>query len=112
MMHHGPGHNHVEWAPGAFERAQMRPMVDISWDSMLALPEGTEILCLFVAPLGVAVKGMQFFMDEKNRATIEAWKADGHVALPSHVQYVLPTFDLDPSLFLTEEPRKDADTND
>lgn len=111
MMHHGGGHNHIDWAPGAFEKAQMRPIVDINWENILALPEGTEILCLFVAPLGVAVKGMQFFMDEKNRHTIEAWRDAGNVALPAHISYVLPSFDLDPTQFLTEEPRKDADND-
>lgn len=112
MMHHGGGHNHIEWGEGAFERATMRPMVDVTWDSILALPEGTEVLAIFVAPLGVAIKGMQFFMDAGNRASIEAWKEAGNVALPNHISYVLPTFDLDPSLFLaTEEPRKDADND-
>jgi hypothetical protein len=112
MIRHGGGHNHIEWGPGAFERATMRPMEDVTWDNLLALPEGTEVLAIFVAPLGVALKGLQFFMDTQNRQSIENWKAAGNVALPNHVSYVLPSFDLDPNMFLTEERRKDADSDD
>jgi hypothetical protein len=98
----------VEWAPGAMERATMIPMGEVTWESMLALPEGTEMLVIFVAPLGVAIKGMQFFLDEHNRATLQQLR-EAHTMLPAHVSYVLPKFDLpDPEAFASS-PRKDAD---
>lgn len=87
----------------------MIPMGEVTWESMLALPDNTEMLIIFVAPLGVAIKGMQFFLDAHNRETIERLRDDGRTMLPAHVSYVLPKFDLpDPEAFASS-PRKDAD---
>lgn len=98
----------TQWSPGAFERAKMRPMPNPTWDSMLALPEETEVLCIFIIPMVGAVRGMQFFMDATNRENIIAMRDGGKTPLPAHVAYVLPEIVVpDPSEFFT--PRKDAD---
>lgn len=99
----------LDWAEGAFDRAVMRPMPEPTWESILALPNGTEVLCLFVAPFGIALRGMQFYMDESNHTKLEALRDDPKTSLPTYVTYVLPQFEVpDPEEFFLDH-RKDAD---
>lgn len=97
----------------AFSRCRMRPMPGPTWESLLALPEGTEVLVLFVLPMtGGAIRGMQFVMDERNHRAVENMRDDESTDLPTYAAYILPDITVpEPEDFINADnhPRKDAD---
>lgn len=102
----------VNWNDRSFHKAKMRPMAEPSWEALIALPDGTEVLVLFVLPLGVGLKGLQFEMTPENRTSVERMRDDKYTELPSYATYVLPDIEIpEPEAFLAADnnPRKDAD---
>lgn len=100
----------VEFHSDSFGRAKIMPMADPSWDAIIALPDGTEVLMFFVLPLGVALNVMTFTMTDHNREGV-CHMRDDHGHLPTYAAYVLPDIEIpDPEAFLaSDNPRKDAD---
>lgn len=92
----------------------MMPMDDPTWESLLALPDDTEVCAIFVAPFGVAMRALHFIMSPIDRDKIAGLRDGGTTALPAYCVYVLPKMEVpDIEDFLsTEESRKDADTNE
>jgi hypothetical protein len=98
----------IEWGKGSFDRIQMRPMTQPTWESLLALPDDTEVLALFVLPFGISIRGLQFYMNAENRTKLCEMRDDVHTGLPSYVTYLLPPITVpEPEDFFA--PRKDAD---
>lgn len=92
----------------------MMPMGEPTWESMLALPDDTEVAAIFVAPFGIAMRAIHYIQNEHNRTRIAGLRDSGTASLPAYCVYVLPKMEVpDIEDFLrTEESRKDADTNE
>ncbi len=101
----------INWGKGGFERCNMHPMGQPTWDDLLILPDDTEVMVIFVLPLGVALKGAQFIMSPENRRSLERMRDDGETATPTFAAYLLPPIEVpDPeAFFASDNPRKDAD---
>lgn len=102
----------LEWASDdTLGDAIMLPMDEPSWDALKALPDGTELCAIFVAPFGIAMRAMHFRMNERNRAQMDVLRNEGR-ALPAYCTYVLPPVEVpNPEDFFTAH-RKDADTDE
>lgn len=104
--------NEIHWGKDGFVSARMRPMGEVTYDSMLALPEGTEVLLIFVNPMPFAPQPItlfQFEMNGENSAKVRDMQAKNS-RLPDHVHYLLPEITVpDPEAFFAADPRKDAD---
>lgn len=102
--------NHMEWIPGAMENARMLPMANSSWEGILALPDDSEAMLIWVLPFGSALRMHLIDITPTTREQIGKAMVDG-VIKPSTVIYVLPeTVVPEPEDFIND--RKDADTND
>lgn len=60
----------MEWAPGALAKARMIPMAQPSWDSLLALPDGAEVVLVFILPLSIGYKLMLCDVNETMRKKV------------------------------------------